>query len=81
MLLARLDLDGDRFADAAEAYAKAIAVSAKVARDATVWCEYADALGMTQGGSLAGKPRELMHARSRSSPHTARRSKWQAAPR
>ena len=60
MLLARLDFDGDRFADAAAAYAKAIAVSAKVARDATVWCEYADALGMTQGGSLAGKPRELI---------------------
>ena len=60
MLLARLDLDGDRFADAAAAYAKAIAVSAKVARDATVWCEYADALGMTQGGSLSGKPRELI---------------------
>ena len=60
VLLARLDLDGDRFSDAAAAYAKAIAVSAKVARDATVWCEYADALGMAQGGSLAGKPRELI---------------------
>ena len=60
VLLARLDLDGDRFADAAAAYAKAIAVSPKVARDATVWCEYADALGMTQGGSLSGKPRELI---------------------
>jgi cytochrome c-type biogenesis protein CcmH len=60
VLLARLDLDGDRFSDAAAAYAKAIAVSAKVARDATVWCEYADALGMAQGGSLAGKPREFI---------------------
>ena len=60
VLLARLDFEADRFADAAAAYAKAIAVSAKVARDATVWCEYADALGMAQGGSLAGHPRELI---------------------
>jgi len=60
VLLARLDFEADRFADAAAAYAKAIAVSSKVARDATVWCEYADALGMAQGGSLAGRPRELV---------------------
>jgi cytochrome c-type biogenesis protein CcmH len=60
VLLARLDFEGDRFADAAAAYGKAFAVSAKVARDATVWCEYADALGMAQGGSLVGQPRELI---------------------
>lgn len=60
VLLARLDFAADRFADAAAAYAKAVAVSPEVARDATVWCEYADALGMAQGGSLAGQPRELI---------------------
>ena len=60
MLLARLDFEADRFADAATSYAQAIAASDKVARDATVWCEYADALGMAQGGSLAGRPRELI---------------------
>ena len=25
-----------------------------------VWCEYADALGMAQGGRLEGRPRELI---------------------
>ena len=60
VLLARLDFEAERFPEAAAAYAKALSVSAKVARDAGVWCEYADALGMTQGGSLAGKPRELI---------------------
>jgi cytochrome c-type biogenesis protein CcmH len=60
VLLARLDFAAARFAEAAEAYAQAIAVSSHVARDPNVWCEYADALGMAQGGSLAGKPRELV---------------------
>ena len=60
VLLARIDFGADRFADAATAYAKAVAASDKVARDATVWCEYADALGMAQGGSLAGRPREFV---------------------
>lgn len=61
VLLARLDFAADRYADAAAAYAKALAASPKVARDANVWCEYADALGMAQGGSLAGRPRELVN--------------------
>lgn len=61
VLLARLDFEAERFADAAAEYAKALDASPKVARDADVWCEYADALGMAQGGSLAGKPRELVH--------------------
>ena len=53
----------DRFADAPAAYGKALAVSPKVAADPAIWCEYADALGMAQGGTLAGRPRELvMHA-------------------
>ncbi len=60
MLLARSDLDADRFDAAAASYRKAIAASPKVAADPDVWCEYADALGMTQGGSLAGEPRELV---------------------
>jgi cytochrome c-type biogenesis protein CcmH len=69
-LLARMDFDADRFADAATAYERALAIDAKVARDPAVWCEYADALGMTQGGSLAGKPRELvLRALARSPRH------------
>ena len=60
VILARLQADGDRFEEAAQAYAKALAVSSKVAADPAVWCEYADALGMARGGSLSGRPRELI---------------------
>ena len=60
MILARLQADTDRFEEAAQAYGKALAVSSKVAADPAVWCEYADALGMAQGGSLAGRPREFI---------------------
>jgi cytochrome c-type biogenesis protein CcmH len=60
VLLARRDFADNRYADAASAYEKAIAASTKVARDPTVWCEYADALGMMQGGRLEGRPRELV---------------------
>jgi cytochrome c-type biogenesis protein CcmH len=71
VLLARMDFDADRFADAATAYERALAVDAKVARDPAVWCEYADALGMAQGGSLAGKPRALvMRALAQSPGHS-----------
>jgi cytochrome c-type biogenesis protein CcmH len=58
--LARLDMDDDRFDDAAKHYAKAVDVSAKIARDPGVLCEYADALGMAQGGRLEGTPVELV---------------------
>jgi len=58
VLLARVDFAADRFSAAAESYGKALAASPKIAADAGVWCEYADALGMAQGGVLAGVPRE-----------------------
>jgi len=60
VLLARAEFETDRFAEAAAAYERALAVSPKVARDPAVWCEYADALGMAQGGSLAGVPRSFI---------------------
>ncbi len=60
ILLARMDFASDRFADAAAAYANAVAANANAGRDPGVWCEYADALGMAQGGSLAGRPREIV---------------------
>jgi cytochrome c-type biogenesis protein CcmH len=60
VLLARRDFAANRYADAASAYEKALAASTKVAGDPTVWCEYADALGMMQGGRLEGRPRELV---------------------
>lgn len=59
-LLGRMRLALDRFDDSAAAFARAVALSKKVAADPMVWCEYADAVGMTQGGSLAGRPRELI---------------------
>ena len=60
MLLARIEFDRDRFDAAADAFRKAIDASPRVARDPEVWCEYADALAMAQGGTLAGRPRELI---------------------
>jgi cytochrome c-type biogenesis protein CcmH len=60
VLLARMELSEDRFAQAADAFARAIAADPRVAKDPGVWCEYADALGMAQGGTLAGRPSELV---------------------
>ena len=60
VLLARMQAELERFPQAAQAYEKALALPSKVSRDPAVWCEYADALGMAQGGKLAGKPRELI---------------------
>ena len=59
VLLARLDFDQDRYADAATAYEKALA-NAKAAGDVDLWCEYADALALAQGGRLDGKPRDIV---------------------
>ena len=70
VLLARMDFDADRFTDAATAYERALASGHKITADPAIWCEYADALGMAQGGSLAGKPRELvMRALARNPAH------------
>ena len=60
VLLARAQADRNEFKAAAQAYEKAITVSAKVAKDPGVLCEYADALGMAQGGNLSGRPAELI---------------------
>lgn len=57
VLLARLRMDADEFSAAAAAYQRALDASGKVAGDPQVWAEYADALGMAQGGTLAGAPR------------------------
>ena len=61
VLLARAHADGNDFASAATAYEQAVTVpGSKVAKDPGVLAEYADVLGMTQGGRLAGKPTELI---------------------
>jgi cytochrome c-type biogenesis protein CcmH len=60
VILARLNFAADRFDSAARAYERALFVSRKVAQDPQIWCEWADALAMAQGGSLKGRPRELI---------------------
>jgi len=60
VILARLSFASDRFDAAARAYERALAVSRKVAQDPQVWCELADAIAMAQGGSLKGRPQELI---------------------
>lgn len=59
-IFARLNFERDRYADAATAYARAVALPGKVAQDPMIWCEYADALAMASGGKLEGEPRKLI---------------------
>lgn len=59
-LLAYAEFDAEAYAAAATAFEKAAAVSAKVAADPGVLCDWADALGMAQGGALKGRPQELV---------------------
>ncbi len=59
VMLARAQFEQDRFGEAAASYERALA-SPRAARDAQLWCELADALAMAQGGSLKGRPRELI---------------------
>jgi cytochrome c-type biogenesis protein CcmH len=58
--LARLHMNAARYEAAAQAYEQSLASTAKIAGDADIWCELADALGMAQGGTLAGRPRALI---------------------
>lgn len=60
VILARLYFASDRYEDASRAFERGLASSSKVAQDPQVWCELADALGMAQGGSLKGRPREMI---------------------
>jgi cytochrome c-type biogenesis protein CcmH len=53
-------MQADRFEPAAAAFEKALAVSTRVARDAGVWVELAEAKGLAQGGRLSGAPVELI---------------------
>ncbi|HQZ46533.1 MAG TPA: c-type cytochrome biogenesis protein CcmI [Usitatibacteraceae bacterium] len=54
-LLARAELALDRFAESEAAFALAVA-DRKVALDPAIWCDYADAAGLAQGGRLEGAP-------------------------
>jgi cytochrome c-type biogenesis protein CcmH len=60
VLKARIDMQAQRFDLAAAAYQKALQGPSKVAGDAAVWVEYAEARGMLQGGTLKGEPQQLV---------------------
>ncbi len=54
-------------------------VSHKVASDPAVWCEYADAAGMAQGGRLRASPPSSSRAPGRSRRCIRARWRWPAA--
>jgi cytochrome c-type biogenesis protein CcmH len=60
VMKARLDMQAQRFEQAAAGYERALMGKSKTAGDAGVWVEYAEARGMQQGGTLAGAPRQLV---------------------
>jgi cytochrome c-type biogenesis protein CcmH len=61
VLLARAHVQADRFDAAARAFDRALEVSpTRVGKDASVLTEYADALAMSQGGQLSGRPAALI---------------------
>lgn len=60
-LLAYAEFEAQAYAEAAAAFEKAVTVSRKVAQDPGVLCDWADSLGMAQGGSLVGRPSELIN--------------------
>jgi cytochrome c-type biogenesis protein CcmH len=58
LMLARSYTSMERFADAASAYAHVIALNDG---DASVWADYAEALALSSGQRLAGKPTEAVN--------------------
>lgn len=58
LMLARSYTSMERFSDAASAYARAIALNDG---DATVWVDYAEALALSNGRRLSGKPTEAVN--------------------
>lgn len=61
VLLARAQAEREDFTAAAASYERAVkAPGSRAARDPTVLTEYADVLGMAQGGRLAGRPATLI---------------------
>ena len=60
VMKARLDLQAQRYEQAAAGFERALQGQSKTAGDAGLWVEYAEARGMQQGGTLAGAPRQLV---------------------
>src|SRR6266404_4183462 len=58
LMLARSYVSMERFADAAKAYERATALNGN---DATIWADYAEALALSNGQRLAGKPTEALN--------------------
>lgn len=57
LMLGRSYMNLERYADAANAYARATVLNEK---DAGVWADYAEALAMANGQRLAGKPTDAL---------------------
>jgi cytochrome c-type biogenesis protein CcmH len=60
VLRARIDMQAQRFEQAAAGYEQVLQGRSKVAGDAGIWVEYAEARALLQGGTLAGLPRQLV---------------------
>jgi cytochrome c-type biogenesis protein CcmH len=60
VLKARLEMRAERYDRAVVAFEGAVAGRSKAANDPDVWVEYAEALGMAQGGTLVGEPQRLV---------------------
>jgi cytochrome c-type biogenesis protein CcmH len=58
LMLARSYTSMDRFPEAASAYARAVALNDG---DASLWADYAEALALSSGQRLAGKPTEALN--------------------
>jgi len=58
LMLARSYTSMERFADAAKAYERATALNGN---DAGIWADYAEALAMSSGQRLAGKPTDAIN--------------------
>ena len=59
-IYARMKTERGEFAVAESAYAQAVAARGRVALDPAIWCEYAEAVAMGNGGRLAGRPEPLI---------------------
>lgn len=59
-LLGRVELALDRYPEAAAAFDRATRASRKVAGDPGVWVDFAEAVGMAEGGTLVGRPERLV---------------------
>ena len=60
VMKARVDMQAQRYEDAAAAFERALQGKSKTMGDAGLWVEYAEARGMQQGGTLTGAPRQLV---------------------